>query len=401
MKILRIGKITKQFMFPAVLSAFYVLVPIGKNNINGFDKIHIQEDSFGHHPLFYIWVMFFAESLISIPYLFEKFYIEKDDKQNVQNKRFKNYSKIKLFCFIFVLFLMDFIATLCGNLYEVNGANLFENFFKIIFFFISIFLTSKILKYEYYRHHAIGVIFLSIGVGLNAIMDIIVGKTKKIGKDNTRPTLVFISLGLLGQTITAFQEILEKYLMDTIYVEPLFLATGEGIVGTIVLGFFFILFDKIDCPNIENNYFPFYLCRQNKQNKQKLEDFVWCLNFIFSHYEYLLSYIIIIVGLLIFNAIRTLTIYHFSPIHKSMGNIFKLFFFWIFSLLIPFYGASKDVGYNIGVFFSYVFMIFGVFIFLEIIIVEVCNLDLNTKAEIIKREKEESIIEENIELYEH
>ena len=81
-----------------------------------------------------------------------------------------------------------------------------------------------------------------------------------------------------------------------------------------------------------------------------------------------------------------------------MGNIFKLFLFWLFSLFIPFYGVEHQLGYNIGIFFSYILMIFGVFIFLEIIIVGICNLDLNTQSEIIKRERQDSNIEKNLEL---
>ena len=176
--------------------------------------------------------------------------MEKDDKQQIQNKNFKNYSKIKLIGFIIPLFFMDFFATLCGNIYEVNGANLFENFYKIIYLFISIFLTSKILKYKYYRHHGIGIIFLLIGVSLNAIMDIIVGKTKEIGKDKIISILLFIFFGLLGQTITAFQELLEKYLMDTVYVEPLLLITSEKVAGTIILGFFSFYLINLNVPQL-------------------------------------------------------------------------------------------------------------------------------------------------------
>ena len=83
-----------------------------------------------------------------------------------------------------------------------------------------------------------------------------------------------------------------------------------------------------------------------------------------------------------------------------MGNVVKLLLFWIFQLCFPFDKANNTVIYNMVILISFVFMIFGVLIFLEILVLRFFELQNNTKEEIITRERKEVEMFENAELLE-
>ena len=328
-----------------------MLIPIGEKTISNLVDSNIKGEILGHHPLFYLWIMFFAESFSIISYFLLSF------RKKVQKKRkIVRLSWIKFLLYSLVLSVMDFCTTLFHNFYQVGGGSaLINNLYKILYLLVTIFLTMKFLKYKYYKHNFVGLSILILGIIIHMLFNFFMDKKEEKEEENyTIIVIINFAFILVSSTITAFQEVGEKYLMDKRYIDPLLLLSFEGFFGTILLGLSFIFLGKIDYPTVKGIYgqFPFRLCEKESDMDTNIhiEDFVKCLEFLFSHFEYLISYILLFLGLFLYNHLKMLTIHYFSPIHTSMGNVLKLFLFWIFQLCIPFYKPNTGLGYNIGVF---------------------------------------------------
>lgn len=74
-----------------------------------------------------------------------------------------------------------------------------------------------------------------------------------------------------------------------------------------------------------------------------------------------------------------LTIYYFTPLHRGMSDTFSVLCLWIITLI-------KDSNtFKLNSMFGYVIICIGVLIYNEIIILNFCSLEENTKQEIEKR----------------
>lgn len=82
--------------------------------------------------------------------------------------------------------------------------------------------------------------------------------------------------------------------------------------------------------------------------------------------------------------------YHYTPAHRVIPKTFRKVLVWIIQF-IPFFGDNAKESYHviIGELLSYIFQMFGVLMFAEVIIVGICEVDKNIESEIIKREMEE------------
>ena len=86
-----------------------------------------------------------------------------------------------------------------------------------------------------------------------------------------------------------------------------------------------------------------------------------------------------------------LTNYHYTPAHRIIPKTFRRFLAWalVFIPNFPQKGESKTVGQIVGELFSHYFQMFGVLIFVEVLIIGVFNINKNIESEITKREVEE------------
>ena len=107
------------------------------------------------------------------------------------------------------------------------------------------FLTRKILKYKYYKHNYFGLLILILGVIINMLVDALyLGEIRTEIEKYEIMLVANVEFTLISQTITAFQEVGEKYLMDKRYIDPLLLLSFEGFFGTLLLGLFVLFFQK-------------------------------------------------------------------------------------------------------------------------------------------------------------
>ena len=92
--------------------------------------------------------------------------------------------------------------------------------------------------------------------------------------------------------------------------------------------------------------------------------------------------IYLIVFRIFINILKVLTVYYFSPIHTFTSYIIVK----MFNLLL-----RKDTEYKYFSLIPFVFQLLALLIFLEIIEINFCDLDKNTKRNIEKRQFEENL----------
>ena len=86
------------------------------------------------------------------------------------------------------------------------------------------------------------------------------------------------------------------------------------------------------------------------------------------------------------NTFRMLTNQCYSPTHRAIGDTLSSFLFWIIQLCIEsFREEENSVWINFIKGGTYIMIYFGIFIFLELIIIMRCGMDKNTTDMIINR----------------
>ena len=186
------------------------------------------------HMLFFVMFMYPVEALILILYFIQK---RNTIRKNNKGIRFLPKSlcgKIKVLLIISVLCIVDCSSTI--GIIGVNNTNILsflEMILKGIVLIIATLLSMLILHYKYYKHHWLGCIIIFIGLILFTCNDFITNwsaimKIPKSFKD------IIITI-FLSYIWVAFQEVLEKYLMDVKFVSPFVVIGLEGVVGMITI----------------------------------------------------------------------------------------------------------------------------------------------------------------------
>lgn len=229
-----------------------------------------------------------------------------------------------------------------------------------------------VLHFKYYKHHLVAIMIIFVGLIIDSIVN-----TKY--KEDVNVYL-YIVLMFLCSLFEALQDVLEKYLMEKMYVDPLLMLGGEGIVGVIVVGCSFFLVNNVECS------FKSGLCYYGNS---KVDDLYQGLHFLFTHYKHLIAKAISFVFLVSYNVFRVLMNFHYTPAHRMIPKTFRRFLMWLINFIPIFYTTKKTTTLIIGELASYIIQMFGVMMFVELIIVGVWGINKNIESEITKREKEE------------
>ena len=113
-------------------------------------------------------------------------------------------------------------------------------------------------------------------------------------------------------------------------------------------------------------------------------------DFLGSNYQYIIIFFCRFLVHLVYNILRVLTNFHYSPAHRVIPKTFRSFIVWLWAF-IPFFGsnASEPFLINLGTLASYLFQMIGVLIFVEVLIISVFGIDKNIEEEITRREMSE------------
>ena len=135
------------------------------------------------------------------------------------------------------------------------------------------------------RHHVLGLLVIIIGVLFNSANEIIYNNPKQLFKYlGTVFTYFGISLG--NQLAYSLEKILEKYLIDKSYIDPLLLLSLEGFTGMAICSISLIVVGQYECRIIKGNdeLFSSFCMKEKQSDIVYIENAIWCFKFIFSHY---------------------------------------------------------------------------------------------------------------------
>lgn len=219
-------------------------------------------------------------------------------------------------------------------------------------------LCFIILKYQYHRHHllSIGLIFLGL------VIQMVLAPINKILINH----LIFF---ILYTILDGFREVLPKYLMEKKYVEPLILIFYEGVIGLIInFGFLFFGIPSFVINSKDEFIIDIISVQKILENSKNLI-IQSCLLFI------MVCGVTMIIQF--FHRVSEVyTTFYFSPIHRLLPNNFQND---IIVLIILF---DLNVKLIVSELILLVFQIIGLLIFLELIIIDLCNMSKNVRAEI-------------------
>ena len=278
-------------------------------------------------------------------------------KRAIMKKNVDSYPKISFLVFMTAFFdFFEFILTT----YYVNKIHKISSTLQIRFgavlIVISSLLCRYLLKIQILKHHIFSLIILGIGILLLIISEYLFQVYDLILTANNLTIGMIFSI--LSHISIAFNNTIEKYLIETNYMNHFLLLTFQGIIGlifTIICAFY-----EDQIPNLKNVY--------NNNSSEMFTLFIFLILFytIFGALK---------------NIYRMYTILLFQPMTKHLADfiINPIYIIYYFSAGEDF---LKDGQRDYFYFFTnllllIIFDIFGL-IFNEFIVLFCCGLDFNT-----------------------
>lgn len=354
--IIHFGIVSNKFIYPVISTFILVLHSL----FYTFSGRYTSDGS-----IFNVFMMFFAESLSLIVFFIQSKFINSKEKQEIKNNTQK--STLTIICLICLCSSLDLCNTFIDNsIVIILMDNLLYNISEIIFALFIIGFSKIILGIQLHHHHLFGIFFFFAGMILNSIINI-----------RSNINVSSLILPLVGKAAFAIQIVLEKYLLEHVYVNEYLLLGGEGVFGVIVTTILLIFgFKRCGDYSIDCNFQKFITDIKN------------------AGYFYIPTTIVYFILVFLLNIFRLLTIYHYIPAYHFIPTQFRAFILWIIQMIIFKDEVIKFSYFTLG---GYILEIIGILILLEIVIIKVFGMDKNVEIEIIKRQNEDLL--ENVRLY--
>ena len=364
--IITIGSLNKRLLFPVFTGLTHVMIRMGNFILN-------EKTKEKNHPVILNCVMFFAEFLTIILFFIELY---RSKSKNKPHKKIQKKTIFKVCGLLFLISVLEYCASLALKIIRSNNTFL-ELIFKLIVMGLTAVLSTFILHMKYYVHHVIGFIIILIGLLAYGLLEYKQKTEENSGK--TKLSFLEYFVLLLIYSVSALFGNIEKYLMQVEYVSSYLVVAGEGFFGLIVSGFAFLFFkgicpnSKENCPNDQEG--PYYnLCFDSSDYWKNFKKY-------FENSTVTCGFTLYLVGVFWFDTFKMKTTQSYTPTHRSIGDNLSGIIFWIMQLTINwFHSDSKNPTPAIIVFqgISYLIMSIGIMLFLELIIVNVCEMNRNT-----------------------
>ena len=262
------------------------------------------------------------------------------EHQKIMDEAFKKYKKkrCKRFVLLIILAILDIIIDIIFYFY-LNGKGKFSHYtFDII---IINFISYYLLKIKLYKHHYLCIIIIAfLDITLNIIYYI-----------NCNDTFIYILIDYTNELNICFSICLIKYIMDKNYTSPFEICFYEGFFGLILNFIIFGIFVYIDnkylneCIKYFNN---FDLNELFLLFGSTFLTFIYNLDIYISIKRYNPNYIIIL--FIIQQAINTLTdVRNWKLYTNIILAIMSIFIFLIYNEIIEINccGLEKNTKRNI------------------------------------------------------
>ena len=295
---------------------------------------------------------------------FKALNLGKDEAKDMHLITFKDILTILLISFAHLI--DEFLAILIKQFGHINTIKMNEVYNTIEFTFLFL-ISYLVFKLQYYKHQYISIIFIILGEILRIIVKLILKDDNNIN---------FFLINSCAQIVRAFIDSVflgySKALMEYKYFSPYKALSIFGFINGIIMTIIYIIFNYISIDPKSK------FCLIMYEGKCYIDNFESIFNgFNFTQFIGLFLYMITTSGTqLLFNFIvNDYTICHIFP-YYIISSFYELFgenhFIFILSI-IP---------------CSFEFLI--VFIFLEIIILNFCGLNINVKKKIEQRARLDS-----------
>ena len=275
----------------------------------------------------------------------------------------KNSPKIKKekYLIIFLCAFLDFFQKCLVFMFSYSISNNIW-IFNIVFLNIFTFMVCKIQIYKH-QYFSSGIIIL-----LGIILNIINLRNMKLSD------LPILLLSMFIEIIYSLCIVLAKYGMDYRFCSPFEITFYEGFFALIMNILILIIVNNIPLP--KDFKYNKLLKISEYEGKKYLDHFQSYLDEI--DFTEVLLFIVTLAGRVLFNLFSHLTIKHFTSTH--------VVFLLIMGEFQLSYGDKKpwEVGVTISVFLIIFFMLL---IFCEIIEINLCGLEKNTRKNILERER--------------
>ena len=330
----------------------------------------------------YTFLMFLGELIAGfLFYRYQTKFIEEKTKQNILNSN-KLSSKISfiqkeskmmrpdnVIKYIFLIFMtgsFDFFEFILSTYYiskfhKISGT-LQTRLGGILMVFSSL-LYWYLFKFPKFKHQILSIIILGLSIIILIISEFLFQTYDMILTVKNLALVIFFSI--LSHMCVAFNNTIEKYLIDYNFLNPFLLLTFQGIIGivfTIICGIF-----ENPFPVLKNAY------NDNSSGMFILLLFMLLLYTLFGALK---------------NVYRMYTIMLFTPMNKHLADILvnPLYIIYYFSIGDDFKldGESNYYYFFLNLFLLIIFDICEL-IFNEFLILLCCGLEFNTYSSITSR----------------
>ena len=288
------------------------------------------------------------------------------EKENLMNKE----KRKKNILFIIILTVIDFSKNVYSIIFRIlnkDDINAFSLGKQSIGIFLEIFLliiiSKFILKISIYKHHLLSLIIILFNLSLTFISYINYFGIK---------TIIVIIYYFFNNFLLCLLYVYGKKYLDTFYVSPYNLIFYIGIICSSI----FLFYDLI----------VFLIVRDSNDN---IHGIILGFQNNYSFSFIMLFFLDIIISFLC-NIGIWLSIYYFTPFHYIISELISEYIYYTYDWL---FGKNKYQAGNI-ILYSLIYLInlFFSLVFNEIIILNFCGLEFNTKIKIEKREKKDEIL---------
>ena len=273
---------------------------------------------------------------------FEYIYIEKEidiDQTKV------------LLLLITIAILLTVYETVDG-IYSDEKINIFG--LEVYFFIYSPIFCKFILKENIYRHH-----YFSLGIGIIGIVLVSIPVGLKFSDNDKMPNLYNF---IVATSITLFFVII-KYVMTEYYISIFKIYLIVSVVSIILEFIVFIITSLIKYQDL--SYFKELFVFKNNEDTGNI----------------ILYFILAFIFTTISQALLALVLLYFSPLLLMVTHIISPFLNWIFTAIHEGQELPDIILYPIG----YLIVVFASLIYNEIIILNFCGLNKDTKKFIEQR----------------
>jgi len=284
---------------------------------------------------------------------------------NLMNKE----KKRKKILFIIFLTAIDFSKKIYGIIFrtiykdDIGAFNLGKQSIGIFLEILLLIVISKfVLKTSLYRHNLLSLIIILFNLSLIVFSFINYFGIK---------TILVIVYYLFNNILLCLLYVFGKKYLESFYVSPYSLILYIGIICS----FIFFIYDLI----------VFLIVGDNK-DKNNIHGIILGFKNNYS-FTFVIPFILDIIFSFSCNIGIWLSIYYFSPFHYIISELISEYIYYTYDWLFG------DNNYKEGnlILYSLIYLInlFFSLVFNEIIILNFCELDFNTKIKIEKREKDE------------